>query len=213
MTSLAELGFIEGGVVEVLVSTVDREGKPNLAAMGAGLERGHVVLRPFKDTKTYSNLSSTKEAVLNLTDDPALFAYAALKLKCVEASFEPSKFVTPPRVKEAYGFVEVLVERSLDEGGRGRFECRPLVVEVRAEAKRAEAYCRAKPAVIEALVHASRLEAYVKHGLSVKELVKLIEHYRALVHRVAPKTRYAELIDEVWRWSEAKLRGLGVHGG
>jgi len=205
VASLRELGFIEGGVVEVVASTVNAEGEVNLSAMGASMEGGLVILRPFKETLTYSNLRSTGEVVLNLTDDPALFVYAALKLPCAKVELEPSSFVKPPRVKGAQGFVEAVVEDVVEEEGRARVKCRPLVIEARS--RLAKAYCRAGPAIIEAAVHASRLEAYAKQGLGVGWLVALIEHYRELVSRVAPNTVYQRVMEEVWRWSLSKLKG------
>jgi len=211
LTSLVELGFMEGGIVEVVASTVDGYGRPNLAAMGASLKEGLVALRPFKDTATYANLSSTGEAVLNLTDDPAIFAHAALKLRLQELELEPARAVKPPRVKGAYGFVEVVVESVEDGGERAEVHCRPIVVE--AQPMRPKAYCRAGPAIIEALIHASRLEAFTRHGLDARKLLELIGGCRRLVHRVAPNTRYAELMEEVWRWSLLKLREGGMVGG
>jgi len=211
LTSLVELGFMEGGIVEVVASTVDADGRPSLAAMGASLDGGLVALRPFKDTATYANLSSTGEAVLNLTDDPALFAHAALKVRVADLELEPSRAVKPPRVKGAYGFVEVVVERVEDGGERAEVYCRPVVVEARLV--RPRAYCRAGPAIIEALIHASRLEAFAKRGLDARKLLELIGGCRELVHRVAPNTRYAEVMEEVWRWSLLKLREGGVVGG
>ncbi|MCX8204439.1 MAG: DUF447 family protein [Candidatus Nezhaarchaeota archaeon] len=206
LTSLADLGFAEGVTVEVIASTVSSEGRANLSAMGATLASNYLALRPFKETSTYLNLASTREVVLNITDDPAFFAYAALKIPCVVVELEPSKTVRPPRLRGAQGFIEAKVEDVGEgEGGRALVKCRPLLIE--AGLRPAKAYCRAPPAVIEAIVHASRIEAYVKQGAGVEELIKLIEHYRRLVGRVAPNTQYQEVVEAVWRWSLSKARG------
>lgn len=208
MASLHQLGFMDGGVVEVVASTIDAEGRVNLAAMGASMEKGLIILRPYKKTRTYLNLCSTREVVLNLTDDPALFVYAALKLPCIKVELEPSSSVKPPRVKNAQGFVEAVVEEVLENGvNRAKVRCRPLLIEV--QGRPVKAYCRAGPAIIEAAVHASRLEAYVKQGLDVKKLFMLIKHYRELVSRVAPNTVYCDIMEEVWKWTLSKLRWRG----
>lgn len=186
----------------MIASTVDGEGRANLSAMGATLEGGRLALRPFKSTRTYWNLVSTGEVVLNITDDPALFAYAALKIPCAEVELEPSRTVRPPRLKGARGFVEARVEEVVEGEERAVVKCRPLLVE--ASLAPARAYCRALPAAIEAVVHASRIEARARRGEDVGELIRLIGHYRELVNRVAPNTHYRRVVEEVWRWSLSK---------
>lgn len=191
----------------MIASTIDGGGRANLSAMGVTLEAGRLALRPFKSSRTYQNLVSTREVVLNITDDPVLFAYAALKIPCAEVELEPSKLVRPPRVRGAQGYVEARVE-GVDEGvERAVVRCRPLLVE--GSLRPARAYCRALPAAIEAVVHASRIEAYARRGAGVEELVRLIGHYRELVSRVAPNTRYHRLVEEVWRWSLSRAGGSG----
>jgi len=204
LASLEELGFQEAVIVEVVVSTVDDEGRPNAAPMGVTLEGGWLILRPYRSTRTYRDMASTKRALLNVVDDPELFVLTALK------DGEAPRWIfgegCPPRLKGAKAYVEVSVEReeSLSDD-RAKLYCKPIRVEARAGAK---AYCRAKAAVIEATVHATRVKVYALRGLreEAEWLMRLIEHYVALVKRVAPGTSYEALISEVEAWAKKWLR-------
>lgn len=195
MSVLEELGFEEGVIVEVVVSTASLDGAPNAAPMGARLRGGLVELRPFKDTATYRNLAATHRAVLNVVDDPEPFVATTLK----EGPLPRDMFeggVVAPRLRGAKAYVEVEAVEEVDEGGRALFRCRPVEVVVRGPVK---AYCRARSALIEALIHATRVRALTSMGLrgEVEGLMRLIEHYASLVSRVAPGSRYEELMRRV----------------
>ncbi len=203
MVELSSLGFIEGVIVEVVASTVDREGRPNAAPMGVTVEGGLMVLRPFKTSRTYRNLASTMEVVLNVTDDPAIFAITALKLEEPKLIFEEARTVKPPRIKGAQAYVEAKVTHLAEDNDRARVECKPIHVE--ANLIYPSAYCRAKPAVIEALIHATRVKEFTAKGLKNKAetLLELVDYYVNLVKRVAPSSTYTLLAEEIKRKVEA----------
>ena len=65
-------------IVETIVTSMDSSGAINFAPMGVEWGDEIIVLKPFLETSTYRNLSATRSAVVNLTDDAMLFAQGAI---------------------------------------------------------------------------------------------------------------------------------------
>jgi hypothetical protein len=65
-------------IVESIVTTIDRDGRINCAPMGVEWDDEVIVLKPFLDTATYRNVTASRSAVVNLTDDVRVFAQAAI---------------------------------------------------------------------------------------------------------------------------------------
>jgi hypothetical protein len=65
-------------IIECIVTTVDADGRINCAPMGVEWGDEVIVLKPFLDTVTYRNVTATRSAVVNLTDDVRVFARAAI---------------------------------------------------------------------------------------------------------------------------------------
>src|SRR5438445_4693732 len=57
---------------------MDAAGTVNFAPMGVEWGEEEIVIKPFLETATFKNLSATRAAVVNLTDDVLLFARAAI---------------------------------------------------------------------------------------------------------------------------------------
>jgi hypothetical protein len=71
-------------ILEGIVTTLDSNGNPNIAPMGAhlgpDLSLSTFVLRPYQDTSTFRNLANHGAGVFHLTDDVLLLTQAALGL-------------------------------------------------------------------------------------------------------------------------------------
>ncbi len=65
-------------IIECIVTTIDADGRINCAPMGVEWGDEVIVLKPFLDTATYRNVTATRSAVVNLTDDVRVFAQAAI---------------------------------------------------------------------------------------------------------------------------------------
>jgi uncharacterized protein len=65
-------------IVETIVTTMDSSGAINFAPMGIEWGDDVIILKPFLETSTYRNVSATRVAVVNLTDDAMLFAQGAI---------------------------------------------------------------------------------------------------------------------------------------
>src|SRR3954471_22034204 len=67
-------------LLESIVTTLDQDDTPHVAPMGpiVDAEFTRLLLRPYRTSVTYQNLKRTREGVLHVTDDVALFARAAV---------------------------------------------------------------------------------------------------------------------------------------
>ncbi len=65
-------------IVEVILSTLDRAGRPNFAPMGVVWGEEEIVVRPFRTTHTFANLLASGYGVASVTDDALAFVEAAL---------------------------------------------------------------------------------------------------------------------------------------
>ena len=74
-------------IVEGVLTTLNNDGRPNIAAMGATVEPSTIgpdglwttfQLRPFENSKTFHNLSARPFGVFHIIDDALLLARAAL---------------------------------------------------------------------------------------------------------------------------------------
>jgi hypothetical protein len=201
---LNSLGVGEGNFVfEAIVSTCDSTGKPNAAPMGIRFTQDRtgkrrILIKAFKSTATHKNLSSQREVVINITSDPAIFFATTFKRELRRATevrtvFIGSRTVEPPRLKGCDAYIEASVSSMRDaegEADRSDILCDLKLVEIKKRA--AKLYCRAPYILMETLIHATRVREFVLKGLKDEavELMRLIENYMSLIHRVAPDSRY-----------------------
>lgn len=209
---LDELGFVTGSINEVILTTMNPDGTPNAAPMGA-LRAGPDALeiRPFKTSKTYRNLLGHGRACVNITADPGLFLVTSFKGECFEG-FSGVSFERDMRLKgsDAYLFIEAVESLELSEERAG-FTCRVVSVEVCDTMPKA--FSRGAAAAIEATVHATRIEVYTREAEQA-ELERLIRRFfecKDVVERVsASDSKEARVILElerlIARWRERERR-------
>ena len=183
-------------ILETIVSTLDREGRPNFAPMGITLEDGIVLLRPFRSALTWKNLQEVEEGVVNFTDNVALFA------RCAVGPFLPphhdARKVRGKVLDDACFWKEFIVESKDLDAERGRFSGR-VVTEGRL--RDFVGFNRARHAVIEATILATRL-----HLLGRDRVLEEISRLRPLVDKTAgPEEREAFdfLTEHARRWNDA----------
>ena len=206
MSKLPDLGFSKGTIVETIVSTYSRDGQPNAAPMGIIMENEQrVAIRLYNSSLTYRNLLWKKCAVLNITSDVEMSYRTAFKDanptgKIPLDWFEKAESVDAPRLRSAEATVEIALAKinPIDEI---RTEAVCDVKLVKAAKTFPKAYCRALFATVEAIIHATRVKAYLSGDEKQREqalrLLEVIEGYRDLVNRVAPKSRYAEIMADL----------------
>src|SRR5947209_1452817 len=103
-------------IVESIITTMAAPGAVNVAPMGVYWGTTTVLLKPYQDTTTYRNLRAHPAAVLNLTDDATLIAYAAV------ATVAPPLLALPSgrgyRLADCCSYYEVEVQQVDDSAER-----------------------------------------------------------------------------------------------
>jgi len=122
-----------------------------------GIEWGEesVVVRPFRTSKTCSNLLSGGYGVANLSDNVLAFVGCALYDETLP-SF-PAATIQGAVFRETCSWLELKVISGGGSENRAEFSCRILH---RGSQKEFLGFCRAKSAVIEAAILATRLDFY-----------------------------------------------------
>jgi uncharacterized protein len=138
-------------ILETIVTTRDTGGAINFAPMGVEWGDDIIVLKPFLETSTFRNVSASRQAVVNLTDDAMLFAQGAIsspQFPWVRAS------VVQGAVLEAVCSWRELEVLTIDATPpRSRIEAR---VVHRGVTREFLGFNRAKHAVLEAAILATR---------------------------------------------------------
>ncbi len=143
-------------ILEAVVTTLDAEGRLNVAPMGpkVGRDPRRFLLRPYRTSTTYRNLKAIGEGVLQVTDDVLLIARAAIgMLPAPETS--PAAFVRGRILRTTGRYHEFRVIELDDRGERTS-----IVIESIAEGELGPLFGlnRAKNAVVEAAILATRLD-------------------------------------------------------
>jgi hypothetical protein len=201
--TLSQIGFVEGEVVETILSTLSKQEQPNAAPMGVWVgKESRLFIRPYQETQTALNLENNPDAVINLTQDPELFLAMAFKqeLSDVEAVvFEPSKVVNAPRIRGVDGVLEVTV--TSEKKGESMHPFKEFLCEVKHIdflTQTPLAYSRSRSAAIESVIHATKIRALYKNDQHrAKGIALQIDQLHELVERIAPKSPSAEVIRRI----------------
>ena len=74
---LTKIGMYKDQQYEVIITTIDNNGKSNAAPFGLRvLEDNEVFLRIFEGGTTIKNIKEKEEFVVNITTDPLMFTLA-----------------------------------------------------------------------------------------------------------------------------------------
>jgi hypothetical protein len=207
MTTLTDLGFSKGAIVETGVSTYNADGQPNAAPMGITMENAQrLTFRIYTSSLTYKNLETKRCAVVNVTSDAEVFYRTAFKEanpngKLPLEWFEKAESVDAPRLHAADAHVEVAVADITPlDAERAEVSCDVKLIQ--ASATLPKAYCRALSATIEAVIQATRVKVFIGHADRQKQeqALKLLETIRQchdVVNRVASHSRYSEIMADL----------------
>jgi uncharacterized protein len=213
LAALVDLGFVDGLIMETIVSTSDSTGHYDAAPMGIVKNKDQLTIKPFTSSLTYENLKTTKCAVVNVTSDPKLFYITAFKEanpngKLSPEMFEKAETVSAPKLRKADATVEVTVNKSRSlSSERAEFLCEVQYVD--APKIFPKVYCRAQFATIEAIVHATRIKPFLKgteqQQKRALKLLELVDVCQDVVDRTAPNSVYSEIMADlnqrmsIWR--------------
>jgi hypothetical protein len=162
-------------IIETIVTSTAPDGTINFAPMGVEWQDDALVLKPFLETTTFRNVSASRAAVVNLTDDVMLFARAALS----DPQF-PSFSAAVVRgvvLEAACSWREVEVVGVDDTPPRSRIETRVVHRGFRREFI---GFNRARHAVLEATILATRT-----HLLPMEQIREELARLQVIVDKTA----------------------------
>jgi hypothetical protein len=139
-------------IVEAIVTTIAEDGTANFAPMGVEWGDETIVLKPFLETATYRNVTATRAAVVNLTDDVRIFARAAISNPQYESG--PATVVRGVVLAGCCSWRELDVRAIDSTPPRSRIDAR---VVYRGTRREFIGFNRARHAVLEAAIYATRL--------------------------------------------------------
>jgi hypothetical protein len=162
-------------IIESIVTSMDPSGTVNFAPMGVEWGEDHLVLKPFLETTTFRNVSATRTAVVNLTDDVMLFAQAAISSPSYPAF--PAEVVRGVVLEAACSWREVEAVSVDATPPRSRIEARVVHHGFRREFL---GFNRARHAVLEAAILATRT-----HLIPAEQIQDEMEKLQVIVDKTA----------------------------
>ncbi|MFW9922678.1 MAG: DUF447 domain-containing protein, partial [Candidatus Thorarchaeota archaeon] len=155
-------------IYEVLVTTINEEGKPNIAPMGVKLvNNGEIIIQPFVQSNTFENMWNKEECILNFTKDPYLFTQSTLFQDELTADvftkIPDSEIPVLKKCVNNYSVLKVLERSKSEESNRALFKCKIIKTIIVPEL--GIPYTRAHTLLFEILIHASRIESFTKYNI------------------------------------------------
>lgn len=143
-------------ILETIVTTVDEAGRVNCAPMGVEWGEEIIVIKPYRNTRTFRNLCATRAAVVNLTDNVLLLARAAIGDPAIgdpAVASRPAASIAGAVLDDACSWREVQVDEVDQSAPRARVIAR---VVNRGFQREFLGFNRASNAVLEASILATR---------------------------------------------------------
>jgi uncharacterized protein len=139
-------------IYETIISSINKAGDLHIAPMGITKENDLFVIAPFKPSQTLDNLSTIKQAVINMTDDVSVIAGCLTGRR--NWPVKEANTVNGHILCAALSHIEVEVSFVEEDELRPRFHCKEVYTETHAPFK---GFNRAQAAVLEAAILVSRL--------------------------------------------------------
>jgi hypothetical protein len=162
-------------IIETILTTRGADGVVNYAPMGVEWGDEEIVVKPFLETTTFQNLSATRAAVINLTDDVMLFAVGATSTAQFPSA--PATKVNGVVLDAACSWRELEVVSIDATPPRSRIVTRVVHHGFRREFL---GFNRARHAVLEAAIFATRL-----HLLPAETIRAEFERLQIIVDKTA----------------------------
>ena len=169
-------------IIESILTSLDEQGRVNIAPMGVEWGEDTLVIKPFLETTTYHNVTATRAAVVNLTDDVLIFARTAIGT--AEFPTHPAERIHGVVLDAACSWREVEVVSVDATPPRSRIETR---IVHRGSRREFLGFNRARNAVLEAAILSTRT-----HLLPPEEIRRDFERLQVIVDKTAgPREREA----------------------
>jgi uncharacterized protein len=169
-------------ILETIITSRDAGGAINFAPMGVEWGDEIIVLKPFLETSTFRNVSASREAVVNLTDDVMLFAQGAISSP--KFPWTPATVVQGAVLQAACSWRELEILTIDATPPRSRIEAR---VVHRGVTREFMGFNRARHAVLEAAILATRT-----HLIPAEQIREEFARLQVIVDKTAgPREREA----------------------
>lgn len=162
-------------IIETILTTTDAAGHVNSAPMGVEWGEDVIVIKPYQNTTTYRNLTVTRVAVVNISDNVLLFAQSAISHPVFPT--RPAAVILGAVLEDACSWREVQVEAIEDHQPRARVTSR---VVHRGVAREFVGFNRARGAVLEAAILATRT-----HCLPARQILADYARLQVIVDKTA----------------------------
>ncbi|GAB4147716.1 MAG: DUF447 family protein [Planctomycetaceae bacterium] len=166
-------------ILEGIVTTLNSDGSVNVAPMGPIVDpaMSSLQLRPFKSSRTYTNLKAHPEGVFHVVDDVLLLAKAAInRLESEPVTFS-AKQIKGQVLEDACRWYEFRIENFDDRNERTNLSA--AIVSM-GRLRDFFGFNRAKHAVLEAAILATRV-----HILPQNEIFSQLQPLRVMVEKTA----------------------------
>lgn len=180
---------------EVVVTTLNEEGKPHSAPMGISEVSGHIIIQPFKPSTTYDNLKQHRQCVINYTDDVRVFAGPLTGRR--HWDHLPCQQIEGFYLSQSLTHTELEIVAFDDVDPRASFTG-AVVCEVTHAPFRG--FNRAQNAVIDAAILASRLTM-----LPEEKIQQEIAYLAIAIEKTAGPREL-----EAWGWLMDKIKDAGI---
>ena len=200
---LDTLGFRKGCTAEVVLVTVNPDGSPNAAPMGAKRTGATIFeVKPFKNSATYRNLLRDPRSTMNVTSDPKMFLATAFK---EEIPKQPDMDGLSLKASDACITCERIegVEFSAE-----RHLFRNTVKDISVHVSHPRVYSRGVAEAVEAVIHATRVKAFHSQGRhkEADALEEKVQECIGVVRRVSaggsPEAETVDMLEHMldgWR--------------
>ena len=203
--ALDRIGFGRGSIVESVLTTLNPDGSVNATPMGV-IRKGAVQLeiRPYKSSRTHSNLNRNPEACVNVICDPTIFLVTAFKEE--KFDFSSPRFSHDNSIEQADAvvFLTMLKRKEIDKE-RSSFVGEASSIKLITESP--TVFSRGRAQAIEAIIHATRIEYYLKNRklVEAEDHVDRFNRCKRVVLKVSsqdsPETRTVEALERlIDRW-------------
>ena len=183
-------------IFEGVMTTVNNDGEVHITPMGFRRDDGQIRVALFLPSTTFENLQWQKSAVMNLSDDVAVFAGCLTGRR--DWPLLPAEKVSGWRLRDCLAHLEVEVAEVLSDAERPVFVCR-IVHQATHQAFRG--FNRAQAAVVEASILVSRLD-WLNSAKVAGEMRYL---HIAIAKTAGPEEAQA------WRWLVAAVNDHPRH--
>jgi len=177
-------------IIESIITTKNADGSPHIAPMGIWEADGHMVLAPFKPSRTLNNLERDGVVTVNFTDQVKVFA------GCLTGHHDwevlPAKVIDGLYLDVALTHTELQVSRVVDHELRPEYHCQVLHRETHGSFN---GFNRAQAAVVELAILVSRLQL-----LSAEKIDNELAYLAIAIDKTAGEDER-----EAWEWLIQKV--------